>query len=65
MKKVFCLFAAMLFISFAAQPIVAAEGYLPKVEQKQSSKKSVKYWRNMADGMTQSLVKKFWGASFH
>lgn len=65
MKKVFCLFAAVLFISLAAQPTVAAEGSLPKVEQKQSSKKSAKYWRNMADGMTQSLVEKFWGASFH
>ena len=64
MKKIFCLIVITLFISSTAQSILTTEGSIPKVEQKQRSKKSAKYWQNMADGMVHSLVGKFWGASF-
>lgn len=64
MKKIFCLIVITLFISSTAQSILETERSIPKVEQKQRSKKSAKYWQNMADGMVHSLVGKFWGASF-
>lgn len=35
-----------------------------KGEKAQTVKRNARYWRKMADGMAQSLIDKFWGASF-
>ncbi len=62
-KKVYLLLLVACLSFSIIQPVEATEKYTPK-RDKQISKKSSKYWRNMADGMVESLIEKFWGASF-
>lgn len=62
-KKVYLLLLVACLSFSTIQPVEATEMYTPK-RDKQISKKSSKYWRNMADGMVESLIEKFWGASF-
>ena len=58
MKKVLLL-ALVANICFFSQPAHATTGQSVKGE------KNAEYWQKMADGMTQSLIKNFWGASFN
>lgn len=69
MIKPFILILTAL-ICYSNDIVVAAEKGAEVVETTNvqsaaaGAKKNAKYWNKMAEGMAQSLIKKFWGASF-
>lgn len=64
MKKIFYLTLALALGSASAQDVQAAQSSAPQNTQRISKQKDAAYWNKMAEGMSQSLIKNFWGASF-
>ena len=60
------LLVLALTVSASAQMTMAAEPSAAAEAAKSSSKqKSAKYWNKMAEGMSQALIDRFWGANFY
>lgn len=64
MKKTIYITLIVLLSLSTAQPSWGEEMATARTEQSRGKKKNAKYWRTMAEGMSQSLIDKFWGASF-
>lgn len=59
------LIVLTLAISLSAQVTVAAEPMAAAEKEQHNAKpQNPKYWHKMAEGMSQALVKHFWGANF-
>lgn len=59
MKKLLLIALAAVFSSVACAKTIGSS-----VAEKPDAKKNTAYWNRMAEGMSRSLIKHFWGANF-